>query len=473
MVVFLTYVEGTMLKFINAGFGKVKSNIKKFKNDLKGSFAIITAIVGAVMVFAIGAAVDYTNFLTAQNVAVKALDTASLAAAVELDEGGSFSGTDGAEEQARDIFALNVQDSRLIDVAAVTSSLSVAQTPGSNEVVATADVVVPTFFAGLFGFNEISSTVSSTAGFEDEITEFVFVLDTTGSMNSSIPGSSSRIEALRTAMTNTINLVFPDPTSDTVRVGIVPYAISVNAGSFYSDAVNQYTDSFIENTTNTCVTEREGEGLGEFRDIAPFTGAANRAEALMPDNLRTYYETDSALRNGPEALCPSVAIRPLTNNRADLMADIRALTAAGSTAGHIGINWGLNLLSENWQSFWPADAQPAPYRTSNVRKVLVVMTDGEFNQHFYDSRSGNRVNISNAAALEFCDVAKETARNIEIYTIAFGEIAEDDGTPSTAENLLRQCATDEDHFLPAINAGELQSAFASIIEQTISPRLTQ
>jgi len=453
--------------------------LKELKRDLKGSFAIPMALTGALMVFAIGSAVDYTNFLTAQNVARKALDSASLAAAVRLDQGRSFDGQNGARDEAEDVFALNIQASKLIDFNAVTGSLQVTQVPGSNEVVASADVVVPTYFAGIFGFDRLQSKVRSTAGFQPDITEFVFVLDTTTSMNSRLKGTkNSRIETLRTSMLDTITLLEDSINNDLVRVGIVPYATSVNLGTHHRDAVGRFTVSVTENN-NTCVTEREGNRANQ--DVMPIL-VRTPVEAKAPAAIETFYETDSQLRSRDRfnnfASCPSVPIRPLTNNVRGLRKDINALRADGITAGHIGLDWGFNLLSQNWQDFWPEASRPADYRTPNVRKVIVLLTDGEFNTQFIDngprpSFSNASVEVSNDVTLELCDLAKAPSRGMEIYTIAFGDIAEEGEAAGPAQTLLQDCANDDDHFFPATNGDELSAAFEAIIEQIIEPRLTQ
>lgn len=471
----------------------VNTNFKKFKSDLKGSFAIMTAIVGAVTVFAIGSAVDYTNFLTAQRVVRSAIDSASIAAATELDEGGSFSGSNGAEQQAQQIFALNVQDSGLIDISAVTGSLRVVQAPGTREVVATADLVVPTYFAGIFGFDELSTTVSSTAGFEEEITEFVFVLDTTSSMAFSINGSArnnERLNALKTAMLDTIDLVLPPSgvNDDLVRVGLVPYATSVNLGSFYEAAVSPFSDSFNQ-STHTCVTEREGRN--ERGDVQPVLNVQSEQAYNQARVRETYYETDADIIVSDPSRdvtrdCPAGEIRPLTNDRQALIDDINSYTARGVTSGHIGVEWGLNLLSANWQGFWTgtagADASPADYNTRNVRKVLVVMTDGTFNNHYLDNfpspRLGGRVQSENATRA-FCDLGKSAERGIEIYSISLGRQVEANNPNTRANILLQDCASDDapsdpvSHFQTASSVADLRNAFASIVEQTVAPRLTQ
>lgn len=466
----------------------------KFKRDGRGNFAILFALFGAMAVFAAGMAVDYANFLAAQKVPRAALDTATLAVAAELDAGGSLSGD--VQKRAATIFELNLKNSRLVDVNAVTGSLRLSQAPGSTEVVGSADLVVPTYFSGIFGFDKLNARLRSGAGFEPEISEFAFVLDNTGSMALSIRGTpfprNERIDALRAAMRDAIDLLLPESgeNDDTVRVGIVPYANAVNLGSFHKDAVNRFMPSFTRNN-NTCVTEREGTHSvrdgGATLDIAPVLNVPNASVANQPAVRNTFYETDSALRGVRTNACPRVAIRPLTNDRAALLADVGAFATGLSTGGHMGIDWGFNLLSANWRNFWPAASRPAEYGTRNVRKVLVIMTDGEFNTQYFDNVQGpNFIDTplsvpsreSRSAALRFCYLAKAPERGIEVYTIALGRQVEV-GDPDTPFNiLLRDCASADipgegAHFLTASSASELSAAFTSIVRQTIRPVLTQ
>lgn len=111
------------------------------------------------------------------------------------------------------------------------------------------------------------------------------------------------------------------------------------------------------------------------------------------------------------------------------------------------------------------------------------MTDGSFNTSYFDDVLNNsdkddpedriddarsETTASRNASLRFCDLAKEQARNIEVYTIAFR-------ARSSAEDLLRDCATPEDpndeentqHFFDADSNEQLTAAFESIIAQEL------
>ncbi len=89
-------------------------------------------------------------------------------------------------------------------------------------------------------------------------------------------------------------------------------------------------------------------------------------------------------RNYPSANNPCLAnvITPLSSDRSSLSSQIDALSAGGSTAGHIGLAWGWYLLSPNFSSILPAESQPADYEEPDVLKVVILMTDGEYNSAY-------------------------------------------------------------------------------------------
>ncbi len=502
----------------------LKSKVDCFKRDVRGVFAIIIAITLPIFIFISGFAVDYTNYITISRIVEASLDSASLAAAIDLDQGGTLERS--ARKKAEQAFVLNLQETSVIDFNAVTGSLNIQQKPGTNEITATANLKVPTYFSSIFGLNTINRNLVSSADFGNGLeqkTELVFVLDNTGSMARQINNpngrkNNERINALKSAMLETIDIVLPldGQNDDLVRVGLVPYATSVNLGSYYLDSVNIFSDSVLGNVNNPtqrflqrarrlnatlnedqkqrvfdnlahqCVSEREG--ANSFGDRAPSQNVDTYRK--FKQQRASFYETDKLLRSVSRfkrlPICPDVAIRPLTNNRADLIFDIKSMKPSGYTAGHNGINWGLNLLSENWQSFWPKASKPASYNEENVRKVLIVMTDGEFNTHLFDNKPGIRNpgsraarNVAFKSARNFCDLAKEANRNVEVYTVALGPQIEV-GNPETAANLvLRDCSSldspgEVPHFLTASSVGELTAVFKAIVQQEIgTPVLTQ
>lgn len=443
-----------------------KSYLKTFTANKRGNMAIVAAASAPLFVATIGGAVDYTIFKDARQVSETALDSASLSVASGISR-GEINIAD-AEQRGLEFFTINLNrfgvgsdgSGGSIDV----SDFSLSVNPASSSVTARVDLGVPTIFAGLFGVDEFGVPLSSTAAFSGapgstEKIEFSFVLDVTGSMGGTISGENqTRLEALQQSMRDSLNILLPEGldgrpgiNDERVRVGLVPYATSVNIGATYhTKAVGAGSTSDRLNR-NECVTEREG--INAVADIAPTSGNSNQNTLYETDAI-ILQETPSDRPGGGDIQgfktdpCPLVPLRPLTNSRTDLLADIDSLQSDGATGGHMGINWGFNLLSENYQDFWEEGAKPADYDDENVRKVLVIMTDGEFNAAFHDEdiiRNGrNRTSFitaasqrapqSRRAAIDFCDLAKDDDRNIEVYTIAFG-------TGRDANTLLSQCAT--------------------------------
>lgn len=101
-----------------------------------------------------------------------------------------------------------------------------------------------------------------------------------------------------------------------------------------------------------------------------------------------------------EALCPINPVLPLTDVPADLRTYTDNLTVvprfanAGVTYLHLGIVWGVRVLSPLWQGTWGVtDAQSVPRplvpcygdnRTScaaDIRKTIIILSDGQSNSH--------------------------------------------------------------------------------------------
>ena len=413
-----------------------------FRADTRGNFAIMAAVALPVVAFAIGSAIDLANFRVASYSTQAAVDSASLAAsrAITVDDATLAEATIIAREQ----LSLNIADVAFVNQQEVENSLVIEQDLQNGTLTASADVQTPTLFAGIFGFDSIETTV--TAINQVQSLEIAFVLDNTLSMRLSIAGGSGnngRINALKGAMENAIDLLLPDGKSNDsrVRASIVPYSSSVNLGGFYDAAVGPNAPD----RGSSCITEREG--INSFEDVVP------------DENIvETLYETDVDLN---PTLCLEAQILPLTGDRDELLDSVDNLDTVGATAGHTGVTWGLNTLSAEWQSFWPDEARPANYITSNVRKILVVMTDGEFNTEFYDQAGLN----SSTAALEFCDLAKDASRGVIVYTVTLGS-----STP--AQNLMAQCATSQETAFVATSADELDEAFEQIVIEARTPILT-
>lgn len=229
---------------------------------------------------------------------------------------------------------------------------------------------------------------------------------------------------------------------------------------------------------------------------------------------------------GPNSLCETTPLRPLTASRATVQAAINAITApakSGGTTIVTGMQGAWYTLSPAWRNWWPGaptstehGALPLAYNTRNMNKAVVILTDGEnnwqppytegsytvrdshigtnwFNELMYNAygrrtdyntntpgtdiavasgQSQQEVNAENRLGERFtaiCNAMK--AQGIRIYVVGFEVSRTSD--PTKFRNLLQGCATSSDTYFEASAASELQARFTEIANQLASLRLVE
>lgn len=280
-----------------------------------------------------------------------------------------------------------------------------------------------------------------------------------------------------TNMTNVNNKAF-QITSKTANAFTVLYGTSnpgTSSGTGGQATCTTYGCSYYRFTRNdnqvdvfsastACVTERTGSD--RYTDTAPSTS-------------KVAFKYSKTLND-----CPSTSAVPLSTDKTALHAVVNSLTDGGSTAGHIGLAWGWYMVSPNFGYLWSnANSRPAAYGTEHLLKVVILMTDGDFNTAYCNgvvaknsgtgsgSNSGKiNCNANNAVsttqATSLCTNMKATGKDIIIYTVGFRITA-----GSAQANLLSGCATDSTHeYLPA-SGQDLQDAFRAIGQDINSLRL--
>lgn len=250
--------------------------------------------------------------------------------------------------------------------------------------------------------------------------------------------------------------------------GFSPYT---SGGTSYCTVYGCQYERFTSQTgvtrvfgVTTCVSERTGANA--FTDAAPSASPFGMNYSVGSDNP-----------------CASPnPLMPLTTDTNALNTRISGLTAAGSTAGHIGFAWGWYLLSPNFSYLWPAANQPAAYGAPSTMKIAVLMTDGVFNTSYCNgvisqtsgSGSGstsNHINCNSAngnaatQALAVCTAMK--AQGVIVYTVGF-----DLQGDQNAISLLTNCATNPQHFYDAATGADLQAAFQDIANQITQLRIS-
>lgn len=187
--------------------------------------------------------------------------------------------------------------------------------------------------------------------------------------------------------------------------------------------------------------------------------------------------------HGPNAGCTLQPMIRLTTNTAAIKTAIDNMTAIGETNIPLGMMWGWHALTPNAPL-----ADGAPYGTPHLRKIVILMTDGE--NTLYDSNTGNdsyygglgfiwqgmlngvtgasgtstRTTAMNNRLSALCTAMK--ARKIEVYTVRV-EVS------SGSSSLLQNCASAPDKFFDVANVNQLGTAFDAIAAAITNLRITK
>ena len=440
--------------------------IREFPDDTSGTVFVIAAASIFAIAISAGAAIDYSRMVSKKSKMDGALDAAILAAGVEMSKGVTnrtqiqvvFENFLFANLESMGDFGTTAWDD--VEISQFSAD------PDTGEVSAQIQSSVDASIMQIAGYDELDIASSASVVFDQTDVEVAMMLDVTGSMR------GQKITDLKLAAKDAVDILIPDNNTRGVRIGLVPYATSVNAGLQLARRVTRgNTNTFVAGppqfttsqnvATNGCVTGRGG------RDAA--TDVSYRVAPVGSDN-RTVNNPNSALR------CPSAEVQPLTNNRNRLRSQIDRYSAAGWTAGHLGVAWSYYLLSENWRDAYSIDSKPAAY-SADVQKIAILMTDGAFNTAYEGITTGSPFGVntalSNRRATDLCDDMKQLKSGnpgIVIYSIAFQ-------APASAEATLRACANtdtaDTTYYYSADNGQQLREAFRKIAGSIMNLRLSK
>ncbi|WP_306120324.1 MULTISPECIES: TadE/TadG family type IV pilus assembly protein [unclassified Roseitalea] len=431
---------------------------RAFAADRRGNFAMMFGLTGIVLMTATGMAVDAARLFTAQARLNMAVDAAVLSTTRDITNGKYTD--DEARQRVRDFVFANI-DQRDFFGSEVTID-RIAIDKGAKTLAVQAWVDLPMTLSRIVGIDERRVSTGAKAQFSNTRIEVAMALDVTGSMQWNIAGTGvRRIDALKSAARLGVEeLLKANAAVERVRIGLVPYARSVDASPVI-DAIE------TDGPSNGCVFERTGP----------------RAHT---DDFATFARPVGGITKAGD--CPTAPILPLTADKTTLDDHIDGFAPRGWTAGHIAIAWTQYMLSSLWNPAWPAGSDVAADSDEETRKVAIIMTDGEFNT--YDSSrfwpdSAQAIALSRANALGNCANMKD--RGIAVYTIAFTAPSADGETPPAAVQMMRDCATpegtqvtgsctapnaeDRRYFFNATSEDELEDAFRSIARDITCLRL--
>lgn len=437
----------------------------RFGRDRRGAIAVQAALcLGPILVLTFGA-LDIANASQEKTRLQDALDAATLAAA-------RSSATTDAQLTA-------VGDPTLsADMTGSKATVTVSSFHLDGvKVVASAKATVPTMIAGIWTSGDITVGARAEVVRASNDVEVALVLDTTGSM------AGQRITDLKTAAKDLIDIVVhTNQTPFYSKLAIVPYSMAVNVSSTYATQVRgAYTAGTC--TTPGCQSFKFTNPSGSSRTFA----ISNCVTERTGTNAYTDAAPSTALlgRNYPSTAnpCLSNTIAPLSSDKDMLKGRIDTLSAAGSTGGQIGVAWGWYMVSPNFGYLWPSASQPAAYGADHLLKVVVLMTDGEYNSTYCkgvisrDSTSGSgsssdhiNCDAPNGGAFSQSQslCANMKAAGVIVYTVGFDVVND-----QRARDLVNNCATDAEHvYLPSTGVA-LQDAFRAIGRDIDSLRLSK
>ncbi len=438
----------------------IRSCLARFRADRSGNIAILFAVSATVLMLGIGAAIDIGRWLHARDQTIAAMDSAVLAGGRILQTDST--NTAGAIEAAQKFYAENITSR----IPVTDDSITFAVADDGSALTATGTAFIKTPFLRFANIDKLQLINLSETRAERKIgnKEVSLMLDVTGSM------AGQKLQDLKDAAKDLVSIVLPGGDSQSAKLALVPFSEDIRLPT--TSALDKARGTSLPSqksittgwgwgaTTTTyylsdCVVERTGSQ--KYTDAAPASG-----QYVMGHYTQNYTTSGwgwGATKKGVCTIPSSSAITPLSDDANALKSKIDGLSASGGTAGHLGTAWTWYTLSPNWASLWPSESKPEPYGTQDLKKIAILMTDGEYNTQ-YDSNGISASNGANGSsttqARALCTAMK--AKDIEIYTIGFDL----SGTNSESYQTLQQCASAPEKFYPVASGDQLKQAFHDI-----------
>ena len=480
---------------------RLTSLAKSFTADRSGQFAVILSLCLLPLLAAVGIGVDYSYSLQTKTRLQDSSDAAALFAAIEYRKKTKL------PDKSK---VLNYVTSDFAKATGENEPVITGYKYDNGKIYVDAQVKAKHHIMQIFGkkYSTVGVTSVVNVGSQEAI-EIALVLDTTASM-AALSGTSTadldpdgkyfgtpsanvtRIEALRFSASQFTTSVFAtDAGAGLVRISVVPFADYVNVGvpnrkaawmSVPDDVVAAGPDVCYDYTPVTSTTNCRQEmatvdgaqvpvtvcdyTYGPPEKVCYKTGGetwygcvGSRAEPL---NLR-----DSSPTTKFTGIMNVWCANPLTELTAvetDVLTTINSLGTNGHTYIPEGIMWGMRTLS----TLTPFTTVKTPVGVEKVRKIMVLMTDGD-NQAVADLPAAPTHHAIASYMPTYVDDKKKTDKwtldsckeakkaGVEVYTISFGtDISAD------SRALIKDCAYDKDHYFDAKDAKALSEAFKSI-----------
>jgi Flp pilus assembly protein TadG len=433
--------------------------VNKFASNDDGAVALLFGLMTFVLFFMGAIAVDYSRVIDMRSRIVSAVDAASLAAGRALLD-GKLSDSE-IVDLATVYFNENVKSAKKFGSVG-TPAIKIDRESGAIDI--NVDSNVSMTLARVGGIDKMDIPVTSAATYKQKDIEVGMALDVTGSMNESV-GGKRKIDALKSAFEQFADRLIPTQKSDAhrVRIGLAPYSSGINVGKFATVVTDQ-------RSLDGCVTERRD---GKLTDAAVTPAAAkstnNPSAFLVKEDGRDDIDNSDGATPKNAFECPSSALVPLSEDRDALVQAVNSFQAKGWTAGHLGIQWAWNLVSDQWGGTFGGDSAADPYnrvKEEKLIKAVVLMTDGSFNTAYHGEKSANG-NWSKTQAVKLCDAMKAAGKDVVVFSVAFN-------APKDAQATLKACASSGDgYYANAESAEDLEAAFNSFAAKLTQLRISK
>ena len=453
---------------------------RRFLSNVNGNATILMAIAAVPLFAAAGAGIDMVRANMAKTVLQNAADAAAIAGAT-----AGITDEDDLQKVVEDYIRANDGEDYVTAIEDIVPELDTEGRTFSVKI----EAKLNTSLMKLVNIDEMDIGAYSEVVLAGSGLEVALVLDNTASMN-----AQGRLAALKVAANSLIDdLMAKNAQGADIKIGIVPFSEYANVGTTYQTAPWMTFPNGTSQTSYSCWNTYPNASSSNCRmesGTYDNDGVPVEYEYEVCDwdygtpvevcgNSTSNWQGCVGSRNSPldervNALgvpypgllgvtCPT-PLMPLSDNTATLKSNIDNLVATGNTYIPSGLLWGWNILDP---------AQPiagaktkAELAETGGKKAIVLMTDGANTlSATYPYHNGHVVTDANAKTAAICENVKDD--DIIIYTVAF--MVED----VTAENLLKDCASDPSKAFTADDPAALVQAFHDIGGQLAAIRLSK
>lgn len=235
------------------------------------------------------------------------------------------------------------------------------------------------------------------------------------------------------------------------------------------------------NTNSSCTaapmpSQSKASCVADPNEIAWNNGGGAWCSWVATSNWTTFDPT-----TGPNINCP-MPMLGLSGNRSQVLATMNRMSpVVGGTHADVGLLWGARSLSprNTWQSFFGTTAKPPKnWNANNVKKALVLITDGENTQAndfpgYWGCADTNAPGCTgsptqselNTKMLDWCTKLRVDYK-VDVYTVAVNI------NNTTAVTLLGQCAGDPEKAFSG-DASQLNSSLSNVAAQLFDLHLRE